>query len=106
VSVLLRVFLELSIDWYIGDRGLGVRPEAALAAKLNAVTDDLVRHQKLTDSQAKPARRAAQRNTFLGPSLTQMHQWIHNPYMFPGPADLRSEWDGLQSWFVAVWATQ
>lgn len=106
ISVLLRVFLELSADWYIADTGLGVTEEARLGAKLKAVADDLVQRQKLTRRQAKPVRRAAQKNTFLGPSVTQMHEWIHNQHMFPGPSDLRSEWDGLQPWFVAVWSAR
>ena len=106
VSVLLRVFLELSADWHISDAGLGVTEQAKLGTKLIAVADDLVRRRKLTGQQAKPVRRAAQKDTFLGPSVTQMHEWIHNQHMFPGPSDLRSEWDGLQPWFVAVWSTQ
>ncbi len=105
VSVLLRVFLELTTDWYIENRQLATQV-TQLGGKLNAVTDDLVTRQKLTGDEAKPARRAAQRGTFLAPSVTQMHQWIHNKDMFPGPADLRSEWDGLQSWFMAVWPPQ
>lgn len=104
VSVLLRVFLELSADWYIDAQGLAVQESASLGAKLKEVVDHLVQRRKLTAKQAKPARRAAQRDTFLGPSVTQMHQWIHNQYMFPGPSDLRSEWDGLQPWFMAVWS--
>ena len=105
VSVLLRVFLELTADWYIEDRQLATQA-TRLGGKLNAATDDLVKRQKLTSDEAKAARRAAQRGTFLAPSVTQLHQWIHNKDMFPGPADLRSEWDGLQPWFMAVWAPQ
>ena len=104
ISVLMRVFLELTADSYIAETGLTVPESARLGAKLKAVVDDLVRRRKLTTKQATPVRRAAQKNTFLGPSVTQMHEWIHNQYMFPGPADLRSEWDGLQPWFEAVWS--
>ena len=106
ISVLLRVFLELSVDWYISGNGLGVSEQAALGTKLKATADDLVQRQKLTQIQAAPVRRAAQRNTFLGPSVTQMNLWVHNQHMFPGPSDLRAEWDGLQDWFLAVWAPQ
>ncbi len=104
VSVLLRVFLELTIDSYISARGLGVVGRAKLGTTLLRVTGDLEARQKLTAQQGKPARRAAQKDTFLGPSVTQMHEWIHNQHMFPGPADLRSEWNGLQPWFIAVWS--
>lgn len=106
VSVLFRVFMELSADAYIGAHTLVVQggEMAPLGTKLNVVTIDLVARKKLTGQQAKPMRRAAQANSYLGPSHTTMHQWVHNPYMIPGPSDLRSDWDSLQSWFVAVWS--
>ena len=104
ISVLLRVFLELSVDWFIASTGLAVDQRAKLRTKLGKTADHLVKQQALTTQQAKPVRRAAQKGTFLGPSITQMNEWIHNPHMFPGPSDLRSEWDGLQPWFIAVWS--
>ena len=109
ISVLMRVFLELSADWYadwyIENSKLQLPAQAKLGSKLTKVTDDLVCRKKLTKKQFTAARRAAQKGTFLGPSITQMHEWIHNQHMFPSPADLRSEWNGLQPWFVAVWPT-
>lgn len=104
VSVLLRVFLELSVDWLISNVSLTVDRRARLRIKLSATADYLVKQKSLTKQEAEPVKRAAQKGTFLGPSVTQMNEWIHNPHMFPGPSDLRSEWDGLQPWFMAVWS--
>ncbi len=103
VSVLFRVFLELSVDAYIDGAGLSVRPESKLGSKLNAATDDLVQKRRLPKQQAVGPRRAAQKDSFLGPSITEMHQYVHNRHLFPGPADLRADWDNLQPWFEAVW---
>lgn len=104
VSVLFRVFLELSVDAYIDRAGLSnVNERSKLGVKLSAVTNDLIAKGRLTKQQAVGARQAAQQGSYLGPSITVMHQYVHNPNMFPAPADLRASWDNLQPWFEAVW---
>ena len=104
VSVLFRVFLELSADCYIERLGLPTPIESRLGTKLLDVTQHLVAHKKLTVQQAKPVRRAAQTDSYLAPSITIMNQYVHNQYMFPSPTDLRASWDNLQPWFIAIWS--
>lgn len=105
VSVLFRVFLELSADAYVEKVTLGTNVYDPLGTKLQNVTRDLVFRKKLTGQQAKPVRRAAQRDSYLGPSITGMNDYIHNQHTFPGPSDLRSDWNNLQPWFMAVWSS-
>lgn len=103
VSVMFRVFLELSADRYIEQTGLSTSVDAKLRTKLLDVTSHLLSRKKLTSLQAKPVRHAAQANSYLAPSVTVLHQYVHNPHMFPSPNELRISWDNLQSWFIAVW---
>ena len=104
VSVMFRVFLELSADCYIEQSGLATSVDAKLGTKLLDATTHLVSHKKLTRQQATPVRRAAQSDSYLAPSVTVLHQYVHNPHMFPSPNELRISWDNLQPWFIAVWS--
>lgn len=110
VSVLFRVFIELSCDAYIDDVPKVVTPpnikpeDRKLSLKMNIVADDLVKRKRLSDQEAQPARRAAQQNSFLAPSISTMHGYVHNRFMFPPPSDLRVSWDNMEPFFVALWS--
>lgn len=110
ISVLFRVFIELSCDAYIDDVPNVVTPpniaprDRTLSLKLNVVTSDLTKRKRLSEPEAQPARRAAQQDSFLAPSINTMHLYVHNRFMFPPPSDLRVNWDNLQPFFVALWA--
>ncbi len=105
ISVLFRVFLELSLDTYGEGHGLGFKERTPLDAKLREALDDLLQQKKLTDAQARAARMATQMNSFLAPSVTAMHNYVHNPHASPSPTDLRATWDKLQPFMIALWST-
>lgn len=103
VSVLFRVFLELSVSAYITRHSIPLASRATLSRKIREVSDHLVFHNMLSEKERKPALRACQKDSFLAPSVSLMHQFVHNEHMFPAPADLRAHWNNLQPFVVAMW---
>ena len=104
VGVLFRVFIELSVDSYLGDHpSPGVHEKSALQRKMKAVADHLVGNGKLTRKQREPVSRACQRDSFLAPSIDLMHTYVHNENAFPAPGDLRAHWDNLEPFLAAIW---
>ena len=103
VGVLLRVFIELSMDAYIKRRSLPIQERAPLGQKLSGVKTHLLSENRITKQEAIPVERAAAKDSFLSPSVTVLHAWIHNQHMNPVGTELRTHWDNLQSFMVAVW---
>jgi len=106
VSVLFRVFIELSADAYIDTTNLPQPGRPSLSNKLRAVTNDLLQRSALTKKQAAPVRKACQKGSFLAASTTLMNDYVHNQYLFPEPYDLRAGWNNLQTFVVAMWAVK
>ena len=83
---------------YIETHELPIREGESLATKLSGTTQHLRERGALTKQQADPVLSATEKpGTYLSPSVTRLNQWVHNEYMFPGPADLAAEWNSLQS---------
>jgi hypothetical protein len=104
ISVLFRVFLELSVDSYIERRGMPVAADATLASKIQRSVDDLVDSGKLPKEEAKAARTFCQANSVIAPNVQQFHAYVHSPHMFPTSNDLRANWNNLQPFVAAIWS--
>jgi hypothetical protein len=106
VSVLFRVFVELSCDAYITDVGVGttVTIDSKLSTKLLDIAGDLVTRNQLNQQQARPVRVAAEKDKYLAASVSVMNEYVHSAYIFPAEGDLRAGWDNLQLFFVALWS--
>lgn len=106
VSVLFRVFVELSMDHHLTVEQLKTEPEIAnmrLRDKLRVVGVHLVKRKLLSAEQGEAVKKAAQDQLLLATGVTTFHKYVHNQYVIPKPLDLRSAWDELQPCLEAVW---
>lgn len=106
-SVLLRVFLELSIDDYIDRHKLmapAQKSTTVLAKRMKAVAADLESNGKIDKQLKRAVERVADAHHTLAASVTAFHQYVHNPYVHPKPSELRTSWDELQPFLEAVLA--
>jgi hypothetical protein len=105
-AVLLRVFLELSVDHYIEDRRLLSEKAARtkpLAFRLKKVTADLQETGRIPSKLRKAIEQIADGPTILAPGISTFNQYVHNSYFFPRTRDLYLAWDELAPLMEALW---
>lgn len=106
-AVLVRVFLELSVEWFIRKNQLMTAPEIEkrnLKQKMKAVEERLAATQRMPHKHLVNLRRVTDENHFLAASLTTLHAYVHDPHFAPAPSDLRAAWDTLQPFFDTIYS--
>lgn len=105
-AVLLRVFLELSVDDYIVREklmGQAAMNNAVLAKRIKAVVDDLEKKGEVTTQLKKAVYKIADSQHTIAASVVAFHQYVHNQYVHPKPSELRTSWNELQPFLEAIW---
>ena len=102
-AVLFRVFLELSVDAYLGREGVAFHDNTILRTRLLAAANKLQVGGELTMSQVAPVRRAASDDAYVGASVRLMHSWVHNLNMTPNRREMVAMWDDLSPFIHALW---
>ncbi|MGD1151558.1 MAG: hypothetical protein ABR911_01590 [Syntrophales bacterium] len=105
VSVLMRVFLELTTDFYITDKslpGLNLNnPNLSLHEKVKAVADHLVKSGvPRNDLKGIRAAVSSRSSPF---SISTLHSYMHSRYNQPKTKDLLIDWDNVRIFFEKIW---
>lgn len=106
-AVLLRVFIELSVDQFIEQRSL-MTEEALRNAPLGKKLREAVDHMHQEGDVSGPLKRAihsvASGNAgVLAPSVPTFHLYVHNQYAFPKPSELYRAWTELSPFLEQIW---
>jgi hypothetical protein len=102
-GVLLRVFLELSVDDYLERESVAVPKDPTLANKVGAAADHLEAVNAITGKQLIPVREAVKSPDKLT-LATNLNALIHNRQMTVSGNDLKALWDRLELFFERIWA--
>ena len=101
VSVLLRVFLELSVDTFLTSRSVTFQEHEKLKLKMEKVATYWETTRTLTSTKLKPWRRAAGSNHLF--SLNVLHSYVHSTIAIPKKRELIRTWDEMEIYFKTLW---
>jgi hypothetical protein len=104
VGVLLRVFLELSVDDFIDRHSVTVpSKDPNLTHKATAAADYMLANHMLTAKQLFGIREAV-KNPEKGNLVTNLNALVHYRDFSVGPTDLKGLWDRVELFAAALWA--
>ncbi|MDQ0149158.1 hypothetical protein J2S18_001088 [Eubacterium multiforme] len=102
VSVLFRVFFELTVDEYIEQTNLqGITNNDKLNKKVQACIDDLKKKNLFDKYKAKPINVAISTNDSLF-SINTFNSYVHNKHMIPDPMQLKNTWNQFESFILTL----
>jgi hypothetical protein len=102
-AVLLRVFIELSVDHYATERKLTVLGSDPLSKRMKAVAGKLQAEKSISVQLRKAIEQLADGPSPIAPGMSTFNQYVHNPYVHPTAAELFAGWDQLQPMMEKLW---
>ena len=97
-AVMLRVFLELSLDEYSAREGGVFHSNDKLSKKIRRAANDMQSKGYLSKDDLKPIRTAASKPDDLF-STSTLNAYVHNSKIQPIAKDLKITWDNTQQFF-------
>ncbi|MET8386502.1 hypothetical protein ABZV14_26215 [Streptosporangium canum] len=105
-AVSLRVFMELSVDHHIGLNNImteAARNSAPLAKRMKELAKFLRDNGRIGEQLEKAIVKVADGAGLFSASTTTFNQYVHNEFAYPQPTELRTAWDELQPFMLALW---
>lgn len=105
VALLFRIFLEFSVYRYADVHSIPKKPRDTLADMLRKVSEHLIAAGSIKKSELTAVNKGLNDpNHFL--SVTQLNMYVHNKHIHPNQRELNSAWNGSDTLFRALWATE
>lgn len=101
-AVMLRVFLELSLEEYAKLKSIVFPKDPTLTQKLQRVAEYIENNGLMTKAELKPVRVAYSSQDVLF-STNTLHAYVHNKDFAPKSKDLKETWDTMQKFIETIW---
>jgi hypothetical protein len=99
ISVLLRVLLELAVEYYIDQTKLAtIHNNEKLAKKILKVAEDLYSHAKIAAKYRDIFRKVQNMDDLI--SMDTLNRYVHSQQFAPSPEHLKALWDTLADFVV------
>lgn len=105
-AVLLRVFLELSVDHEIEKFKLMSEKDrlvSPLSKRMKLVAARMLADDRIAAQLEKAIVKVADSQHTIAASNVTFNQYVHNKYVLPKPSEIRTAWDELQPFLEALW---
>jgi hypothetical protein len=110
VSVLFRVFLDLTLDEYIKKNSIALpikkgtsTPDDKLSTRITLVIKHVKDNNVMTQKELIPINAALNNSNSLLASET-LNAYVHSKWMNPDPNDLKKGWINIQPFIDKLWA--
>lgn len=102
IAVLLRVFLDLSVSFYIEHHQIKLeKKKTGLHDKVVKATEHLMNAEKINRRQ-RSAIQAASADTLK--SNGSIQQYVHNNHMFPDKTSINTTWSNFEALLIGIWS--
>ena len=100
VAVLLRVFLELSVESFLKTRHVSFLENDKLRKKMERVAE-VRRKEGVKKNEITAWMNAASSHSLF--SLNMLHSYVHSAQSIPKKRDLLRTWDEMEGFFKKLW---
>ncbi|MCL5884999.1 MAG: hypothetical protein M1377_06610 [Deltaproteobacteria bacterium] len=103
-SVLLRVFLEFSVDHYINKNNVSLlKNKETLKDKLKKISEHMISNNVMAYKELKSVRVAiSNKDSLISPET--LNAYVHNSSFNPDPDQLKRTWDDFKLFIEKIWA--
>lgn len=105
VAVLFRVFLELSVEFYLDEHGITYHGNDKLGNKIQKVAKQM-KEEGWLDRKSSKGIDSAVASRDEPHSVDTFHAFVHNRRFQPVPTALNTAWDNLQPFFEVLFSHQ